>query len=210
MYKVFINDKPLFLTSTLEKERNFKYFLLDTVDLQKLIAQYFADQLTNAYLYHADEELLLKLFKEKITINKAGGGLVENEKGQVLFIFRNGKWDLPKGGTEKNETIEETSIREVEEETGCRDLKITKRLEKTFHVFKRNGEYRLKITYWFLMNTKYNGNLHGQIEEGIEKVVWVDKKDIPELLKNSYQNIKLLFNDLIYSKTALEKEKGIV
>ena len=210
MYKVFINDKPLFLTSTLEKERNFKYFLLDTVDLQKLIAQYFADQLTNAYLYHADQELLLKLFKEKITINKAGGGLVENEKGQVLFIYRNGKWDLPKGGIEKNETIEETSIREVEEETGCRDLKITKRLEKTFHVFKRNGEYRLKITYWFLMNTKYNGNLHGQIEEGIEKVVWVDKKDIPELLKNSYQNIKLLFNDLIYSKTALEKEKGIV
>lgn len=210
MYKVFINDKPLFLTSTLEKERNFKYFLLDTVDLQKLIAQYFADQLTNAYLYHADEDLLLKLFKEKITINKAGGGLVENEKGQVLFIYRNGKWDLPKGGIEKNETIEETSIREVEEETGCRDLKITKRLEKTFHVFKRNGEYRLKITYWFLMNTKYNGNLHGQIEEGIEKVVWVDKKDIPELLKNSYQNIKLLFNDLIYSKTALEKEKGIV
>lgn len=210
MYKVFINDKPLFLTSTLEKERNFKYFLLDTVDLQKLIAQYFADQHTNAYLYHADEELLLKLFKEKITINKAGGGLVENEKGQVLFIYRNGKWDLPKGGIEKNETIEETSIREVEEETSCRDLKITKRLEKTFHVFKRNGEYRLKITYWFLMNTKYNGNLHGQIEEGIEKVVWVDKKDIPELLKNSYQNIKLLFNDLIYSKTALEKEKGIV
>lgn len=210
MYKVFINDKPLFLTSTLEKESDFKYFLLDTVDLQKLIAQYFADQLTNAYLYHADEELLLKLFKEKITINKAGGGLVENEKGQVLFIYRNGKWDLPKGGIEKNETIEETSIREVEEETGCRDLKITKRLEKTFHVFKRNGEYRLKITYWFLMNTKYNGNLHGQIEEGIEKVVWVDKKDIPELLKNSYQNIKLLFNDRIYCKTALEKEKGIV
>ena len=195
MYKVFINDKPLFLTSTLEKERDFKYFLLDTVDMQKLIAQYFADQLTNAYLYHADEEQLLKLFKDKITINKAGGGLVENDKGQVLFIYRNGKWDLPKGGIEKNETIEETSIREVEEETGCRDLKITKRLEKTFHIFKRNGEYRLKITYWFLMNTTYTGDLHGQIEEGIEKVVWVDKKDIPELLKNSYQNIKLLFKE---------------
>lgn len=210
MYKVFINDKPLFLTSTLEKERDFKYFLLDTVDMQKLIVQYFADQLTNAYLYHPDEELLLKLFKDKITINKAGGGLVENDKGQVLFIYRNGKWDLPKGGIEKNETIEETSIREVEEETGCRDLKITKRLEKTFHIFKRNGEYRLKITYWFFMTTNYNGDLHGQIEEGIEKVVWVDKKDIPELLKNSYQNIKLLFNDSIYCKTALEKEKGIV
>src|SRR5690606_3994969 len=153
MYKVFINDKPLFLTSTLEKECNFKYFLLATVDMQKLIAQYFADQLTNAYLYHPDEEQLLKLFKDKITVNKAGGGLVENEKGQVLFIYRNGKWDLPKGGIEKNETIEETAMREVEEETGCKDLHINKRLEKTFHIFKRNGEYRLKITYWFLMNT---------------------------------------------------------
>ncbi len=195
MYKVFINDKPLFLTSELQKERDFQYFLLDTIDMQKLIAQYFADQLTNAHLYHPNEELLFKLFKEKITINKAGGGLVENDKGEVLFIFRNGKWDLPKGGIEKNETIEETSIREVEEETGCKDLLINKQLQKTFHIFKRNGEYRLKITYWFLMNTTYNGALHGQIEEGIEKVVWVDKKDIPELLKNSYQNIKLLFTE---------------
>src|SRR5690606_7223648 len=83
-------------------------------------------------------------------------------------------------------------------------------LEKTFHVFKRNGEYRLKITHWFLMKSSYNGDLKGQIEEGIEKVVWVDKKDIPVLLKNSYKNIELLFNDSIYCKTALEKEKGHV
>ncbi|WLD25014.1 NUDIX domain-containing protein [Flavobacterium dauae] len=194
MYKVFINDKPLFLTSTLEKETNFQYFLLDTVDMQKLIAQYFAGRVTNAYLYHPDEDYLIKNFKEKITVNKAGGGLVENKKGQILFIFRNGKWDLPKGGIEKNETIEKTSIREVEEETGCKGLKIENFLQKTFHIFKRNGEYRLKITHWFSMITDYQGELHGQIEEGIEKVIWVDKKDIPELLKNSYQNIKLLFN----------------
>ncbi|UUV21673.1 NUDIX hydrolase [Paenimyroides aestuarii] len=210
MYKVFINDKPLFLTSTLEKERNFKYYLLETIDLQKLIAQYFSGEVTNAYLYHPCEEQLMKLFKDKITVNKAGGGLVENDKKQVLFIFRNGKWDLPKGGIEKNETIEQTSIREVEEETGCKNLKINKRLEKTFHIFKRNGEYRLKITYWFSMRTTYVGELHGQIEEGIEKVVWVDKKDIPDLLKNSYQNIKLLFNDTVYDQTVLEKEKGII
>lgn len=197
MYKVFINDKPLFLTSTLEKETNFQYFLLDTVDIQKLIAQYFSGQVNNAYLYHPDEDLLIKNFKEKITINKAGGGLVENEKGQILFIFRNGKWDLPKGGIEKNETIEETSIREVEEETGCFNLKIEKKLEKTYHVFKRNGEYKLKITYWYAMTTDYQGELKGQIEEGIEKVVWVNKSEIPELLKNSYQNIRLLFKESV-------------
>ena len=197
MYKVFINDKPLFLTSTLEKETNFQYFLLDTVDIQKLIAQYFSGQVTNAYLYQPDEDFLIKNFKDKLTINKAGGGLVENEKGQILFIFRNGKWDLPKGGIEKNETIEETSIREVEEETGCLNLKIEKKLQKTYHVFKRNGEYKLKITYWYAMTTEYQGALKGQIDEGIEKVVWVDKEDIPELLKNSYQNIKLLFEESV-------------
>lgn len=193
MYKVFINDKPLFLTSVLQKETDFQYFLLDTVDLQKLIAQYFAGQVSNAHLYHPDEDSILKRFKEKITVNKAGGGLVENSEGQVLFIFRNGRWDLPKGGIEKDETIEQTAIREVEEETGCKNLKINKRLQKTFHIFKRNGEYKLKITYWFSMTTSYKGALSGQAEEGIEKVVWVNKNEIPELLKNSYQNIKLLF-----------------
>lgn len=193
MYKVFINDKPLFLTSVLQKETDFQYFLLDTVDLQKLVAKYFAGQVTNAYLYHPDKDSILKKFRDKITVNKAGGGLVENSDGQVLFIFRNGRWDLPKGGIEKDETIEETAIREVEEETGCKNLKINNRLQKTFHIFKRNGEYKLKITYWFSMTTSYKGALNGQAEEGIEKVVWVNKEDIPELLKNSYQNIKLLF-----------------
>ncbi|HUH26109.1 MAG TPA: NUDIX domain-containing protein [Flavobacterium sp.] len=197
MYKVFINDKPLFLTSTLEKETNFKYYLLDTIDLQKLIAKYFSGRAEQAYLYHPDEAFLLKNFKERITINKAGGGLVENDKGQILFIFRNGKWDLPKGGIEKNETMEQTAIREVEEETGCKNLKTKDKLEKTYHVFKRNGEYKLKITFWYSMVTTYKGDLVGQLSEGIEKVVWVDKKDIPELLQNSYQNIKLLFKELV-------------
>ena len=203
MYKVFINDKPLFLTSILEKERDFQYFLLDTIDLQKLIGQYFAGQLTNARLYHPDSTLLMKLFKDKITINKAGGGLVENDKGEVLFIFRNGKWDLPKGGIEKHETIKETAIREVEEETGCTSLIIEQPLEETYHVFKRNGEFRLKVTQWFLMKSTYTGDLNGQLEEGIEKVIWVNKADIPELLENSYKNIELLFHDSIYSKITL-------
>jgi 8-oxo-dGTP pyrophosphatase MutT (NUDIX family) len=49
---------------------------------------------------------------------------VYNKKGEVLFIFRNGKWDLPKGGIEKGEEIEDTAMREVEEETGVGKLRI--------------------------------------------------------------------------------------
>lgn len=193
MYKVFINDKPLFLTNEIEKETDFQLFLLESADINKIILKYYQNKIDKAILYHPDEKEILKKLKEKIPVNKAGGGLVKNAKGEILFIYRNDKWDLPKGGIEKNETIEETSIREVEEETGCKNLKIVQKLQKTYHIFKRNGEYKLKITHWFEMFTDYEGPLSGQIEEGIEKVVWLKLEEIPTALENSYENIKLLF-----------------
>ncbi len=107
---------------------------------------------------------------------------------------------MPKGGIEKNEDIEDTAIREVEEETGVKGLKITKKLQKTYHVFKRNGTYRLKITHWYEMKTDYSGKLSGQLEEGIEKVAWLNPEQIKEALTNSYENIKLLFETVEVEK----------
>lgn len=193
MYKVFVNDKPLFLTNEVQKETDFQLFLLESVDIKKLIVKIFQNKIQKAFLYHPDEKLIMKTLKAKIPVVKAGGGLVYNKKGEVLFIFRNGKWDLPKGGTEKNETMEETAMREVEEETGVNGLSIVKKLPKTYHVFKRNGRYKLKQTYWFEMKSDFEGIPEGQIEEGIEKVAWIKPKDIPTILDNSYENIKLLF-----------------
>lgn len=195
MYKVFVNDKPLFLTNQVEKETDFQIFLLESVDIEQLIVKMFNNKVKKAFLYHPDEKEILKKLKEKIPVAKAGGGLVYNKKGEVLFIFRNGKWDLPKGGIEKGEEIEETALREVEEETGVSGLKITQKLQKTYHVFKRNGNYKLKITHWYEMRTNFTGELLPQENEGIEKVAWLKPADIKEALKNSYENIKLLFED---------------
>lgn len=193
MYKVFVNDRPLFLTNQVQKETDFKLFLLESIDIKKLIVKIFQNKIQHAFLYHPDEKLIMKTLKAKIPVVKAGGGLVYNSKGEVLFIFRNGKWDLPKGGTEKNETMEETAIREVEEETGVTSLKITNKLQKTYHIFKRNGRYKLKVTYWYEMQTDFNGTPQGQEDEGIEKVAWIKPEEIPTVLANSYENIKLLF-----------------
>lgn len=193
MYKVFVNDKALFLTNEVQKETNFKIFLLESIDIKKLIIKLFQNKVENAFLYHPDEKLIMKTLKAKMPVVKAGGGLVYNDEGKVLFIYRNGKWDLPKGGTEKNETMEETAMREVEEETGVSGLSVISKLQKTYHVFKRNGRYKLKQTYWYEMKSTFKGNPIGQVDEGIEKVVWVDPIDIPKLLENSYENIKLLF-----------------
>lgn len=193
MYKVFVNEKPLFLTNEIHKETDFQLFLLESVDIEQLVIKMFSNQISKAYLYHPDEKEILKKLKEKIHVSKAGGGLVYNKRGEVLFIFRNGKWDLPKGGIEKGEDIENTAIREVEEETGVKNLKIIKKLEKTYHIFKRNGSPRLKITHWFEMETDYDGKLYPQKEEGIKKAVWLSPSKVTEALTNSYENIKLLF-----------------
>ena len=193
MYKVFVNDKPLFLTNSIEKETDFKVFLLESVDIHQLIEKYFQNKIQKAYLYHPEQKMILKTLKAKLEVQKAGGGLVYNDLGQVLFIYRNGKWDLPKGGIEKNETIEEAAMREVTEETGVGKLKILDKLPKTYHVFKRNGSFKLKVTHWFKMQSKHKGKLLGQLEEGIEKVAWLNPEEIPDALENSYENIKLLF-----------------
>lgn len=195
MYKVFVNDKPLFLTNEVAKETDFQLFLLESIDIEQLIVKMFNNKISKAYLYYPDEKEILKKVKEKIPVKKAGGGLVYNKNGDVLFIFRNGKWDLPKGGTEKGEEIEDTSLREVEEETGVTGLKISRKLQKTYHVFKRNGKYRLKITHWFEMTTDFDGTPIPQANEGIEKVAWLNPSEIKQALNNSYENIKLLFEE---------------
>ena len=67
-------------------------------------------------LLSKDPKQLFGLIKNKLTIIKAAGGLVENAKGEFLFIFRNKKWDLPKGKVEKNEKIKVT--------TGLKDYEV--------------------------------------------------------------------------------------
>jgi 8-oxo-dGTP pyrophosphatase MutT (NUDIX family) len=102
---------------------------------------------------------------------------------------------LPKGGKEKREKMKLTAMREVEEETGVDNLIITKRLQKTYHIFKRNGVYKLKITQWYKMKTNFEGIPVGQLDEGIEKVAWLNPKQIQEAMKNSYENIKLILQE---------------
>lgn len=192
MYKVFVGDKPIILTTKVEQEINFKNYLLDTVNIGKVIKELNTTSLSEVRLIHKNEDKLLKKFLKKLPNVIAGGGKVYNESKDILFIYRNDKWDLPKGKVEGNETIEKTAIREVSEETGVGGLEITKPLETTYHIFKRNGRHKIKITYWFEMKTNFKGNLYAQEEEGITKVEWLNQNQVKEALTNSYANIKLL------------------
>ena len=109
------------------------------------------------------------------------------------MIFRNLRWDLPKGKLEEGEDIKNCALREVEEECGVKGLKILNKITETYHVYKVNHEKILKHTYWFKMSTDFNNKLIPQISEGISKVEWVDKEDIKQRISGSYGNIKEIF-----------------
>jgi ADP-ribose pyrophosphatase YjhB (NUDIX family) len=195
MYKVFVKELPLILTNKLSETSNGKYFLLNGDAVQDAIENLFKKKLREAYIYHPNHEEILKKFCKTIPKEVAAGGVVTNKEGKVLFIYRNDKWDLPKGKLDKGESIEECALREVEEETGVKKLKIENFLKTTYHIFKRNGKYKLKEVHWFAMKTSYDGKLSGQLSEGIEKVKWKGPKKIKKALENSYINIKSLFGE---------------
>lgn len=192
MITIFVNDKPIILTTEVVLESNFKNYLLDSVHIGKVIRELNSTSLEGVRLIGKKEKKLLKKFLKKLPNIVAGGGKVINSKGEILFIYRNDKWDLPKGKVEGKESIEETSLREVEEETNVTGLKIIKPLETTYHIFKRNGRHKIKITYWFEMTSDYNGKLEPQVEEGITQVKWLNQQQTKEAMENSYANIKIL------------------
>ncbi|GMN05691.1 NUDIX domain-containing protein [Croceitalea sp. MTPC5] len=194
MYKVFVNESPLILTNEKPDNSVGNVFLMDDNAIDYAITSLSKNLLSEAYIYDPSEQILEK-FSSKIPIVVAAGGLVRNKKGKVLFIFRNKKWDLPKGKLDKGESIEDAAIREVEEETGVKGLVIDKYLRTTYHIFKRGGKYKLKKVFWFTMDTSYNGALVAQEDEGITKVKWKGPKKIKKALKKSYFNIKILFED---------------
>ncbi|MBZ9628485.1 NUDIX hydrolase [Psychroflexus sp. CAK1W] len=193
MYKVFVNDVPIILSTQENIGSNYTNIPIKKAKLKKLIRQIESGDLIYLNLYHKKEHKLLKHLKRKLKVIVAGGGLVYNSKNEILFIYRNKKWDLPKGKAEKNENIEETALREVEEETHVRGLEIVSFLQTTYHIINRNDKYKLKETHWYEMKTDFEGELIPELSEGIKKAKWKNFEKAQKALIKSYANIKLLF-----------------
>lgn len=193
MYQVFYKKKIILLTDVFKEEKDFKSFPIKDVKLKKVIKFLNKKNINSVHLFHKNKDKLLKYFFKLIPTVIAAGGKITNSKSETLFIYRNDKWDLPKGKAEKNEQLPQTALREVKEETGIKEVSINKPLDITYHIFRRNNEYRLKVTYWFDMFSDYEGIFFPQLDEGITDVKWVKKADLEEVKINSYPNIRLLF-----------------
>jgi len=198
MYKVFFNQKPLILTSKILKSSDSNPFIhIKFSSKNQILKAIKAKKTESVYIYHKNIKKLWEIFTKKFPIIDAAGGLVERSDGKILFIYRNNRWDLPKGGVEKKELIIEAAQREVKEETGLADLIVISKIGETYHIFKKGKNFRLKRTYWFKMKSDYQGELFPQEEEGIISAEWINKKRIPEIFKNAYENIKEIVNEVI-------------
>jgi len=129
-------------------------------------------------------------------IIKAAGGIVLNPNKEILFIFRRGKWDLPKGKLDEGETMEECAVREVEEETGIREIIVHNFIGITSHEYfdKWVNEDVIKESHWYEMEIKTMQSLIPQTEEDIEDIKWVSMKELDTYLADSYVNIVEIIN----------------
>jgi len=195
MYKVFINKLSIILTSKNKSLSQENSFLLSSITLNEILKK--VRKHKKIFLYHPKKSELLKVFKSKIKVIFASGGIVKNDNNQILFIYRRGKWDLPKGKAEKGESIRETAVREVIEETGVEKLKIDKYFSNTFHIVRNNKKYFLKETLWFLMSSNFKGKLKPQLNEGIKSVKWKTFNDAKKIKKKTYGNISIILTDFL-------------
>lgn len=192
-YKVYFANRPVFFTqkgaSEISASQGLEVFASKLKHDTMLIENAIARGAREVHVLCDDVEKSWQSFAEQFTFVQAAGGLVKNSKGELLFIYRLEKWDLPKGKVEKGEKLDEAAIREVEEECSITDLELQELLLTTWHTYMQAGEPMLKATAWYRMN--YNGQEtpKPQTIEGITETRWIDPSDLSNVMSNTYASV---------------------
>lgn len=203
MYKIYFNNKPLFITNQITKDleellHHEETVLIDEFNVHTVKAMLHEMEVSKIHagvFLHDDVEAVMRAFKKKFVLIKAAGGLIHTKEDDLLLIFRRGKWDLPKGKLDDGEDLETCAVREVNEETGLNNVKIEKPLSVTYHTYHEDGKHILKESYWFLMNAKRQTNLSPQLEEDIDKCEWVPIDQLSTYMENTHASILDVVNE---------------
>jgi 8-oxo-dGTP pyrophosphatase MutT (NUDIX family) len=195
--KIFFNDKPLFLCDQVDEtiepflHHDDAVFIdeLDPHTVKTMIHEMQLEKVHAGVFIHPDFEALKKAFFKKFTFIQAAGGIVQNENGELLLIFRRGKWDLPKGKLDKGESLEDCAVREVEEETGLKQVKLVEPLLITYHTYHEGTKFILKESHWYSLKVSGRQELVPQKEEDILETKWVAADALEPYLKNSFPSV---------------------
>ncbi len=187
-----MNQSALYIAD-FEPKKIEKYQVIDyeALDIYKLFQQSENDESKRRYLIiHPKKKLIFKQLVRSLKKIVAAGGVVKNGKGAFLFIFRNNKWDMPKGKVDEGEKVKKAAVREVEEECGVRVHYKGKKITTSYHLYTIKEQLVIKKTVWYEMGINGTPKLIPQKEENITKAVWFTGKDFKKVRKNTYPLIK--------------------
>lgn len=204
-YTIYFADKSLTFTSENAPEKHSKQLTViplsdyDTITRAKILQ--FFETSNNLRLILPDPKRAFDTLRREFKEVVAAGGVVRNDEGRLLLIFRNGRWDLPKGHHEEGESIEACAQREVEEETSVGGLKILCPLCTTLHAYSLRGVWELKETYWYAMQSAGAQHPTPQTEEGITRVEWFTPEEALHCARESFPTIQRVLEQFmtIYS-----------
>lgn len=187
IYKVFIKNKAL----SLIENKDFGKNINSIAKIDEILMNLDQSDTSELFIKVKNISKTWTLFKNKFKLIKAGGGMVYNERGELLVIDRLGYWDLPKGKKDKGEKMKACAIREVQEETGIQNLEIKGERQITYHTYFCKWTKRdvLKKCYWYKMKTSSSEMLVPQTEEDITDVFWLPSNRISEFKARSYRSI---------------------
>ncbi len=212
MYKVFFNDRRVFLCSPDEKkELSCEVKLIEVEKQQEVglwVNRFLTDHTTKDVVFlNAEIELLFRWFCSCFECIGAAGGLVSNPRQELLCIKRLNYWDLPKGKAEIGESAEQTALREVEEECGISPLIIDTYATESYHIYahpKKEGRWVLKKTDWFFINYQGHQTPTPQTSEAIEEAIWASVDEVQTIKKKTYASLMPVFelwlNSLLHSR----------
>lgn len=197
MVKIYVQNKPLFLVTAIDKEieeyihRPDIIFIdeLNSPAIKTMMQQLEQEDYYGGVFLHSSLDELLDGFKSHLTVIQAAGGLVYTKQNEILLIFRKGKWDLPKGKLDEGEDLASCALREIEEETGVGNLQLESPLQVTYHTYHEKGLQVLKESHWFLVKAEVKSALTPQTEEDIEKCEWVAMDRLSTYMDNMHASI---------------------
>ncbi len=214
MYKIYINDSPMILCPTdkvsFVKNQDRKQLIVRYSGKKKTLLNYIdmmekGDDYDEVVIYSAEFKTMKDDLKSLYKVILAAGGLVLNEEGEILFIFRRGFWDLPKGKIESSEKKKMAALREVREETGVQHMSIGGKIGVSNHSYRNSSDKRiLKVSHWYLMNT-YKQETVPQTEEDIVKAEWMTLEKFYSEERPVYSNI-LEILDLFQMKLSEQED----
>lgn len=194
---IYFGDAEVVITDTPQDHR-YAVVYADTSIINNLGAKIQKKVETNKFVavISQDPTATFEELKQDFVLVEAAGGVVQNERDELLMIELRGRWDLPKGHIEAGEEANIAALREVEEETGVvAELVDKEPIMETWHAYSTYGRWELKRTRWWRMRALC-GELKPQDEEGIARVEWCSAESVQERLKMSYATIRRVIDAL--------------